>query len=349
MSELLVQILSLFGVGLVGFIFFLFLAPLETLAWWTGFYNRRNKDLTKLSKPKEIVMPPVKPASHYIIFLDGIAKVARDNYEDVQMFLDRLNDNLPDAVVIGSVLPYSVTNRPLTSARPLARFWRWAKARKTGNYRDLIGFSINIRNMFQVVVSADSRYGPIYNLGAARLIIEPLLKKGYPVGSGVPVTLIGYSGGAQVAAGAVPYIKELLRAPVDLISLAGVISADPGLNDVRFLYHLAGSKDGVENIGTVMCPGRWPILPNSSWNRAKRAGKFTYVPMGPMTHNGDGSYLDDKAQLKNGKNFLEHTLETVTFIIEHPEAVRAKRVKKGKLDYLFDPLSLEPRFPKGAM
>ncbi len=342
MSELLSQVLGLLGVAVVGLMFFLFLAPLETLRWWTGFYNRRNKDLTALPNPREVSIYS-KPASHYIIFLDGIAKVARDNYEDVELFLTRLKETLPNAVVIGSVLPYSVTNRPLTSARPLARFWRWAKQRKVGNYKDLIGFSINIRNMFQVMVSADSRYGPIYNLGAARLIIEPLLKKGYPVGSGIPVTLIGYSGGAQVAAGAAPYIKELLRAPVDLISLAGVISADPGLSDVRFLYHLSGSKDGVENIGAALCPGRWPLLSNSSWNRAKRAGKFTYVPMGPMAHNGDGSYLDDKAKLNTGKSFLDHTLETVTFILQHPETVRAKRVKKGKLDYLFDPLGAEPR------
>jgi hypothetical protein len=343
MSELLSQVFGLLGVGIVGMLFFLFMAPLETLSWWVGFYNRRNKDLTALPKSAGGPVIYTKPASHYIIFLDGIAKVARDNYEDVERFLTRLKETLPDAVVIGSVLPYSVTNRPLTSARPLAKFWRWAKQRKVGNYKDLIGFSINLRNMFQVMVSADSRYGPIYNLGAARLIIEPLLKKGYPVGSGIPVTLIGYSGGAQVAAGAAPYIKELLRAPVDLISLAGVISADPGLNDVRFLYHLAGDKDGVENIGTVMCPGRWSLLRNSSWNRAKRAGKFTYVPMGPMLHNGTGSYLDENMRLDNGKTFLNQTLETVTFILEYPEAVRAKRVKKGKLDYLFDPLMSEPK------
>jgi hypothetical protein len=343
MNALLSQFFGLLGVGILGVIFFLFLAPLETLGWWTGFYNRRNKDLTALPNRNEHPLIYHKPASHYIIFLDGIAKVARDNYEDVELFLTRLKKTLPEAVVIGSVLPYSVTNRPLTSARLLARFWRWAKQRKIGNNKDLIGFSINLRNMFQVMVSADSRYGPIYNLGAARLIIEPLLKKGYPVGSGIPVTLIGYSGGAQVAAGAAPYIKELLRAPVDLISLAGVISADPGLKDVRFLYHLAGSKDGVENIGAVMCPGRWGLLRNSSWNRAKRAGKFTYIPMGPMTHNGDGSYLDAKIKLANGKTFLEQTLETVTFILEHPEAVRAQRVKKGKLAYLFDPLGLEPQ------
>jgi hypothetical protein len=342
MSELLSQFFGLLGVVVVGLLVFLFLAPLETLGWWTGFYNRRNKDLTTLPNPKTELSIYTKPASHYIIFLDGIAKVARDNYEDVEIFLKRLNEKLSNAVVIGSVLPYSVSNRPLTSARPLARFWRWAKQRKVGNTKDLIGFSINLRNMFQVMVSADSRYGPIYNLGAARLILEPLLKKGYPVGSGIPVTLIGYSGGAQVAAGAAPYIKELLRAPVDLISLAGVISAEPGLKDVRFLYHLAGSKDGVENIGAVLCPGRWSLLRNSSWNRAKRAGKFTYIPMGPMLHNGNGSYLDEKTKLPNGKTFLEQTLETVTFILEHPEAVRAKRVKKGKLDYLFDPFGLEP-------
>jgi hypothetical protein len=340
MSELLSQVLGFLGVVVGGLLFFLFLAPLETLGWWTGFYNRRSRDLTALTSYKNLATPlTLKPASHYIIFLDGVAKVARDNYDDVTTFLDRLNQELPESVVIGSVLPYSVSNRPLTSARPLARFWKWAKERKLSNNKDLVGFSINLRNIFQVVVSADSRYGPIYNLGAARLMIEPLLKKGYPVGSGIPVTLIGYSGGAQVAAGATPYLKELLRAPVDLISLAGVICADPGLNDVRFLYHLAGSKDSAENIATLLFPGRWPLSRNSSWNRAKRKGKFTYVPMGPIVHNGNGSYLDEKAHFDNGKSFLDHTLETVKFIIEQPEAVRAKRVKKGKLTYLFDPLA----------
>ncbi|MGL4608751.1 MAG: hypothetical protein ACRCYY_03560 [Trueperaceae bacterium] len=337
MSDVLGQVFGLISVAVIGIIVLLVLAPLETLGWWTGFYNRYDKDLTALPDPHAVVVPFPQPASHYIIFLDGIAKAGQDNYEDVELFLERLQQQLPRAVVIGSVLPYSVTNRPLTSARPLARFWRWAKQRKLGNTKDLIGFSINVRNMFQVLVSADSRYGPIYNLGAARLIIEPLLQKGYPVGSGLPVTLIGYSGGAQVAAGATPYIKELLRAPVDLISLAGVISADPGLNDVRFLYHLAGSKDRVENIATLLCPGRWPVSQNSSWNRAKRKGKFTYVPMGPMFHNGKHSYLDVKANLANGQSFLDHTVKTVEFVITQPEAVRARRIKKGKLDYLFDP------------
>jgi hypothetical protein len=326
------SLLILLGISVIGFLFSMLLAPMETLGWWSGFYNKKDR----------VALPELKPGSsqhlaeHYVIFLDGIAKASRDNYDDVQLFLDRLSASLPNSVVIGNVLPYSVTNRPLTSTRPLARFWRMAKERKIDNYKDPLGFSINIHNLFQVLVSADSRYGPIYNFGVARLIIEALLKKGYHAGSGIPITLIGYSGGAQVAAGAAPYLKNLLRAPIDLISLAGVISADAGLYDLRFLYHLVGSKDSVEKYLTMIFPGRWPLFANSSWQRGKRKGKFTLVPMGPIGHNGDGSYLDHTQHLENGKKFLDHTLDTVRYIIQHPEEVRAKRVERGHLRYVFE-------------
>ncbi len=329
MTTFIAHLLTAVGIGCL---FFLFLAPLETLSWWTGFSQRLRKQAA-ISSPKTSTRN--KSAQHYVVFLDGIAKVEQRNYKDVELFLSRLGQAIPNSIVIGSVLPYSVSNRPLTNSRPLAAFWNWAKQRKINNYKDPLGFSINVRNLFQVMVSADSRYGPIYNLGAARLIIEVLLKQGYPVGSGIPIILIGYSGGGQVAAGAAPYLKELLRAPVDLISLAGIISADPGLNDVRFLYHLAGSKDNLENIALIMLPGRWPMMKHSSWNRAKNKGKFTYIPMGPMTHNGDGSYLDEKTTFENGKSFLEHTVETVSSIILQPETIRTKQVKRGPLHHLF--------------
>jgi hypothetical protein len=332
MTTFITYFLTAIGIFLAGCLFFLFLAPLETLSWWKGFSQRLQKQPFPLPTPS----PKSKLAQHYIVFLDGIAKVEPRNYDDVELFLSRLRQAIPDSIVIGSVLPYSVSNRPLTNSRPLSAFWNWAKQRKINNYKDPLGFSINVRNLFQVMVSADSRYGPIYNLGAARLIIEVLLKQGYPVGSGIPIILIGYSGGGQVAAGAAPYLKELLRAPVDLISLAGIISADPGLKDVRCLYHLAGSKDNLENIALLMLPGRWPIMKHSSWNRAKKKGKFTYIPMGPMTHNGDGSYLDEKATLDNGKSFLEHTVETVSLIVLQPETFRTKQVKQGPLHHLFN-------------
>jgi hypothetical protein len=337
MIDFLPHFLFFIAIVFTGFFVFLLLAPLETLNWWTTFYRRFDKEAIPRPQPA----PNAEAAEHYVVFLDGIAKASKDNYDDVELFLSKLCTALPDAVVIGSVLPYSVSNRPLTRARPLAKLWQWLKARKINNYKDPLAFGINLRNMLQVLVSADSRYGPLYNLGTARLIITALLKQGYPVGSGIPITLIGYSGGGQVAAGATPYLKELLRAPIDLISLAGVISADPGLEDVRFLYHLGGSKDSVEYIATVVFPGRWPMVKNSSWNRAKNKGKFTYIPMGPMTHNGNSSYLDHKACLENGTSFIDHTVHMVSLIILQSELVRSKRVKQGPLQHLFQASILE--------
>ena len=43
----------------------------------------------------------------------------------------------------------------------------------------------------QVLVSADRCYGPIYNFGTAEVIRDGLLRQGYRVGSGKPVTIIG--------------------------------------------------------------------------------------------------------------------------------------------------------------
>jgi hypothetical protein len=323
-------LLELGSVALVGLFFLMLLAPLEALGWWSHLSDKDAQALGSLPTSSPATATP-KAANHYLVFLDGIAKASKDNYDDVQGLLDRLSALMPEAVVIGTVLPYSITNRPLTRARPLARFWRLAKRRKLQNYKDPIGFSINIRNLFQVLVSADNRYGPIYNLGAARLISRALLRHGYVPGSGIALTLIGYSGGAQIAVGATPFLKHLLRAPIDVISLAGVLGADPGLSAVRFFYHLVGHRDKVAKASCVMFPGRWPLLPNSAWHRAKRRGKIRFRDMGPISHYGPGSYLDASSYLASGKSFLEHSASTIAQLVQSPQSIdtKAKRVPKS--------------------
>ena len=121
-----------------------------------------------------------------------------------------------------------------------------------------------------------------------------------------------------------------MRAPVDLISLGGVISADPGLLEVRHLYHLAGSKDTVEKLGAFVFPGRWSWALSSSWNRAKRRGKFAYIPLGPFGHNGEGGYLDENAHLENGVSYAEHTATTILKILTDPVKVRSRYAKAAK-------------------
>lgn len=332
MSEMILNILGYGLIALSGIIIAMMMAPLEALGWWAGWYGNDFEAAQEKRAVYPLLIAPDEhnPKRHYLVFLDGIAKASKDNYDDVQMLLKRLGRELPDAAILGDVLPYSVTDRPLTRARPLSRFWQYARERKLQNALDPIGFMINLHNLFQVGVSADRRYGPIYNLGEAKLIIEDLLRRGYQPGSGVPITLIGYSGGGQIALGVTPHLKNALRAPVDVISLGGVMSADPGLSEVRFLYHLAGSKDYVERLGVICFPGRWPLWLGSSWNRAKRRGKLTFVPMGAIGHTGEHSYLDDSKNLPSGQSFVDHTVKTITRIVNQPAEVRREFGRKVK-------------------
>ncbi|MCA9839890.1 MAG: hypothetical protein KC422_23480 [Trueperaceae bacterium] len=326
------SIISFIGFGLFAVMLAMLLAPIEALGWWAGWYRRPRR--YHHAYKGSLVASKASDHSHYVIYLDGIAKGSYKNFADVQTYLDGLKQALPEISLI-DVLPYSVTDIPLTRYRPMSRFWRFARERKLKNDADLLGFSINLSNLFQVFVSADKRYGPLFNYGMAEKIIEALLAEGYPVGSGKPITIIGYSGGGQIAAGVAPYLKHLLRAPVDLISLGGVISADPGLKDLRYIYHLSGDKDSVEKLGTLFFPGRWPLFQNSSWNYAKRKGKFTYIPIKQCKHNGAGGYLDENCKLDSGDNNLERTLELTLDILCRPADIHAAREKRGPFNALY--------------
>lgn len=304
----------LIGTAVAGLVIAMLLAPLETLGWWAGWYGEGLEQPDEASEAPYTEVGGGKQARHYVIFLDGIAKVGAVNYDDVQALLDGISEALPRAVVLGDVMPYSVRNLALTEGRPLGRFWRYAFRLKLEGRYPLLAFSINVRNLFQVLVAADNRYGPIYGQGEAQVMANSLLRYGYVPGSGTPVTLIGYSGGAQVAVVAAPFLARALGAPLSLISLGGVMGSGPGLADFGRVYHLQGSKDVVPHLGRFLFPGRWPIFAHSHWNRMLRQGKLETIPTGPMTHNGAGSYLDETRFL-DGKSFLAHTKEHIIALV----------------------------------
>ena len=184
-----------------------------------------------------------------------------------------------------------MTNRALTGQRAFAWFWRWALSMKLSNraLAGLAGSVINLRNLWQVAVSADRRYGPPYNHSSADLIVGALLHRSYDLNACAPIILVGYSGGGQIAVGAAGHLKELIDADVSVIALGGVQSADPGLAAVQWLYYLAGRKDRIHRFGTLLFPGRWPVFSYSSWNQAKAQGRVRIVDMGPVDHTGWGS------------------------------------------------------------
>lgn len=306
----------------LAFLLFLFagvLSPFEALGWWAGWYgDEEQQGLEERASPSS--------AGHFVVFLSGINNVSGEAFAEREVvFLKRLKRELADtgALLVDDIFPYSVTERALTGRRVFAWFWRWALRTKVSG-PGLAGFLINLRNLWQVAVSADSRYGPVYNQGSASMLLSGLLRHGYVPGCGVPVTLIGYSGGGQVAVGAAPHLKTMIRAPISVISLGGVISADPGLLTLEHLYHLYGARDNVQRLGSIFFPGRWPFIP-SPWNSARKRGVVELIPMGPADHTGPGGYLDEGSFLPDGRSYLDQTVETITRLIRR-EARRPVRV-----------------------
>lgn len=316
---MILEVLLFLGLAFLVFLFAGVLSPFEALGWWAGWYgDDEQQGLEERAPPSS--------AGHFVVFLSGINNVSGEAFAEREVaFIKRLKRELADtrALLVDDIFPYSVTERPLTGRRVFARFWRWALRTKVSG-PGLAGFLINLRNLWQVAVSADSRYGPIYNQGSANMLLSGLQRHGYVPGSGVPVTLIGYSGGGQVAVGAAPHLKTIIRAPISVISLGGVISADPGLLTLEHLYHLYGARDNVQRLGSIFFPGRWPFIP-SPWNSARKRGVVELIPMGPTDHTGPGGYLDEGSLLPDGRSYLDGTVETITCLIRR-EARRSVRV-----------------------
>lgn len=312
--------LKLLIVTIIAILFAGLLAPLEALGWWAGWYGDQvntTLDPGTLAEP----FPTDRKVTRYVIYLDGISQAQYEYLPEVERFLDELAIALPDEIVlIKGLMPYSVLNKPLTEDRLLSFFWqladRFQMTASGGLFGALVGATINIRNVLIVSVAADQRYGPIYNQGTAQVIYNSLINYGYQRDSSVPITLLGYSGGAQMAIGAAPYLKRALKAPIEVISLSGVMSGNHNLLELEHLYHLVGEKDRVEKEGPIMFPRRWKIFFLSYWNRAKKRGKISILSLGPVGHNGVAGPYSVAARLPDGRTHLQQTVELISSIIQ---------------------------------
>jgi hypothetical protein len=319
------------------------LAPLEALGWWAGWYGdpvdedeidpeldvgseaapvEDRPDATGVDgataiepAPRaEAATPPV--VDPWVVFLSGVHAVDAESYGRREAaLLERLRRSLPDGRVI-QVFPYSVTDRALTGERLFGGLWRLALRAKTSRRRvaQMLGFVINLRNTWQVLVSADRRYGPFYNRGSAALIVRALRRRGLPHGAQPRIVLIGYSGGAQVALGAAPFVKEATGATVTVVSLGGVLSADPGVLEAAATWHLHGSRDRVQRLAAWAFPGRWRLLPWSPWNVARHRGSLRAVVIGPCDHTGKDGYLDGEAHVPDGRSYVDVTADVLAAI-----------------------------------
>jgi hypothetical protein len=285
------------------------LAPLESLGWWAGWFDDDHELARASGALRTRQHTQAAAARHYVVFLSGVGSPRSGEVPaEERPFIAHLRARLPDTVVIDGVFPYSILGLSLDSpARPLGRLWHYAIGRG-GLWQQLI----NARNLFQVLVSTDRRYGPVIGYGLAKEILVALGRHGYVAGSGAPVTLVGSSGGGQMGLGAGPFLAHALRAPVRMVSLGGVMSGDPAILHFRRFDHLYGTKDPVATtLPQTIFPGRWPNNRRSPWWEARQRGIYHERSIGPMAHMGKGGYYDSSSRLPDGTDYCTHSANAV--------------------------------------
>ncbi|MFJ4834349.1 hypothetical protein ACIP79_31220 [Streptomyces sp. NPDC088747] len=277
------------------------LARYEVLAYGAGW--RRPVDELPEGVPYARGASPGTPPDAYLVYLDGIGKRRVRDSRDGGQLVKALISRAPELRVLGQVQPYSPLADPLAD-RPV---WAWLRRR--------IALLLFLHNVMQIFVAADHRYRPLYNRAVGSQISTQLQLAGYQPGSGIPVVLLSYSGGAQVAGGAVDELHAQLPAPLLLITLGGFHNGANDLTRAEHLHRLTSAGDRIERVGTWLFPQRWPLFRGSAWNRAERAGKVTVHRLDPATHVGPRSYISTTARLPDGRSHLDRTADTVVAII----------------------------------
>lgn len=324
MSSILSPIFCLLALGLLLLVIMALLSPFEALGWWAGWTKRELNPTAPLPAAAETDTD----IDYYLVYLTAIGGISAETISKRErIFLNELEAAMPANVeIITDVFPFSVTNNPLNGERSWSWLWQRIHNSRLGRRGSMLAVLIFIRNLFQVGVSSDPRYGPIYNVGVARELTRSLLRHGYPPDSGIPIAVMGWSGGGQIAVGVAPYLHEALQAPVYVVSIGGVISDDPGISGVEQLIHLQGSEDKFPRIGEILFPGRWAMVRHSAWNRAWRAGRIRIIEPGPMKHTGRGDYFDYHTLLADGQNYAQRTAEVIAAALtgQEPRALVAE-------------------------
>lgn len=330
-----IELLFLVSLGLFTLLIAGVLAPLSALGWWArGATLEAARDIdagqaaadasdAQQPAPDPSLQAPVllrntTEPEHFLIYLSGIGDISGEYLAEREWaFVDRLKAALPHTCVIHNIFAFSVENVGLVEDNRFGQLWARIQQAKlsSGRMRSLGGL-INLRNLLQVAVSADRRYGPVFNYGTASTMLQFLLREGYRIGDGRPVTLYGYSGGGQVVLGSAQFLKPAIKAPLQVISMGGVMADSYGLEVADQVIHLEGERDTVQRLGDYLFPRRWPIARQSRWNQALASGKLHRVNTGPMVHSGPQSYLDAASLLPDGRSYLDYTVDLVTTLVE---------------------------------
>ena len=290
-------------------------SPVGTLIWWLsqeaeslGLTNNPPKRLQTSSGAN----PKSSKINCYIVFLPGVGNFSTDQLTSGEaLFVDRLVQSHPNCVGVRDIFPYSAANEGLGGERLLAPLWRFAN--EAEGWLDMADIFIKIRNLWRFAISADNRYGLIYNQGIATAIIDRM-NTAHPIPSNrkpFKIILIGTSGGAQVALAAAPDLDRWLDTQIVIISLGGVFAGKDGFNAAERVYHLRGRQDWIENIGSIVFPSRWPWTVGSAFNQARQQGNYTVSISGPHAHDGPTGYFGEKLVGATGVSYLDLTLQQV--------------------------------------
>jgi hypothetical protein len=289
-------------------------APVGTLLWWLDRGQEKLESQSqKLKGLLEKSSPPKKGAKTcYIVFLTGVGDLSADDLSAGETaFLDRLKQARPQCVIVRDVFPYSAANEDV-SGQQVFEFLRDINDRANG-WSEFTKFLLETRNVWRMALSADNRYGRIYNPAIALTIVERMeAQQDIPVSAKAQIQLIlmGNSGGAQVALGASPYLKRWLNAEISVISFGGVFNGNEGFDAADRIYHLRGDRDWIENIGGIIFPSRWRWVWGSPYHRARRQQRYSAIDSGSHTHQGDDGYFG-RAQAAEGIPYIDLTFKQV--------------------------------------
>ncbi len=279
----------------------------EQIIEWPGFEEACAAADIPALVPDEL--PEEQP--HYLVYLSGIGMSTPEQLPVVEIpMVEHLTKRLGGTKVVWQVCPYAVRTPSLIRRRRSSRFWaaatRWKFEKNRLRY---LAALINVRNGFQLFVSADRRVTR-YNRTIARRVAEALVRAGYVPENRRPITLLGWSGGAQVAAGVARHLGGA-GTQVRIMSMAGIISADPGLGQAEHIWHLRGDHDAVEAIGATLAVRRWPLFRHSPWNQALGDGRLEIISMGSLTHTGDHGYYSAATILPDGRTPRQYTADAI--------------------------------------
>ncbi|MEC4816001.1 MAG: hypothetical protein SAK29_22425 [Scytonema sp. PMC 1069.18] len=294
-------------------------APVGTLVWWLregskdlGLSKNQTRTLSTADNPSSRIAKS-KNINCYIVFLPGVGDFSANQLtKGEEFFLNRLAENHPNCVAVRDVFPYSAANESLGGRRLLAPLWRAAE--EADGWLKNADVLIKIRNLWRFAISADERYGPIYNQGIATAIVDRM-NAAHPIershNQPLKIILIGTSGGVQVALGAAPYLNRWLNSKLIVVSIGGCFDGDTGFESVNHVYQLNGRQDWIEDITRVVFASNWSWVVGSPFNQARRQGRYTVLNTGPHTHDGAKGYFGTAYLPAKKTTYVELTLQKV--------------------------------------